>query len=271
MIEEAQEILRGTRDGQRLHPDHMRLVETVIQGRQLSESGRVILARIHREVAAGTHRPEWFHGLEHLTQDACRNVYWRGREVEQYHFVNKEDERRAAIILRAQCLRLEREGKWSATEPGKNDLSKLTQEWMFLRRSEGLDGLVAIAGITHPEVKGGVRPHYPWRVVIASPDEAGAARIRVQEDLNKLGSPIGTQVWWIRTVENLVEARSQMKGFVGWVRGAFRSDQTTEAAQQSVDGIVAALSEHGFTEDRLPREIEVLKLRYGDDVSALID
>jgi hypothetical protein len=115
MIEEAQEILRGTRDGQRLHPDHMRLVETVIQGRQLSESGRVILARIHREVAAGTHRPEWFHGLEHLTQDACRNVYWRGREVEQYHFVNKEDERHPGPSLSLMSGLERYEGKGAAT------------------------------------------------------------------------------------------------------------------------------------------------------------
>src|SRR5260370_7156534 len=49
----------------------------------LNEAGEVAFAELLANVRAGYKRP-WFMGIEHLTRDHQRYVYWKGKLVEHY-------------------------------------------------------------------------------------------------------------------------------------------------------------------------------------------
>lgn len=79
-IEQCLEILRATHDGDDLAPPDLKLVELRVNG-FLNEAGERAFADLLTNVRAG-YKPPWFMGVEHLTRDHQRFVYWKGKQVE---------------------------------------------------------------------------------------------------------------------------------------------------------------------------------------------
>ena len=75
-------ILKKTHDGNDLAPEHLRLVEIIVNG-HASESGEVAFEQLYQSVIAGYSKP-WFCGIENLTRDHEGFVYWKGIQVEHY-------------------------------------------------------------------------------------------------------------------------------------------------------------------------------------------
>jgi len=107
----ALEILRETRDGDALAPDHLRLVENAVNG-FLTEKGVEKFRELHGEVVSGKYKKPGFHGIEHLTVDHEGFVSWKGIHVEHYDFPFAFSERgkRAALELAERCKHLEKKG-----------------------------------------------------------------------------------------------------------------------------------------------------------------
>jgi|SRR5579871_3055052 len=108
--DQALEIVQGTRDGNDLAPEHLKLVELCVNG-WLSEAGEVAFAELYANVTKpkGYTRP-WLHGIEHLTKDHAGFVYWKGRAVEHYSFYGDdafEHEKAAAEEIARRCRILE--------------------------------------------------------------------------------------------------------------------------------------------------------------------
>lgn len=55
------------------------------------------------------YRPQWFHGIEHLTIDQEGFVAWRGQEIERYPpaWANTSVARQSALELGRRCRQLE--------------------------------------------------------------------------------------------------------------------------------------------------------------------
>lgn len=109
----AIEILRLTRDGDALAPEHLYLLECAVNDR-LSDAGKVAFTELyaHATKSDGYTRP-WFHGIEHLTKDHEGYVYWKGIRVEHYSFYGDDAharEREAALALARACERCEEKG-----------------------------------------------------------------------------------------------------------------------------------------------------------------
>ena len=114
-IEQCIEIIRATHDGDDLAPSDLKLVEIAVNG-WLNEAGEVAFAKLPANVRAG-YKPPWFMGIEHMTRDHQRYVYWKGKQVEHYdHDVWQQDgwrERMKADAeeLARRCRWLEENGK----------------------------------------------------------------------------------------------------------------------------------------------------------------
>lgn len=103
-------VLSGTEDGEGLSPRDLWIVQEAVNG-HLNAAGLVELARIRDAVVAGTYRPGWLHGIEHLTKDHDGYVLWKGEPVEHYSFAgDAEAEKRAAERLAERCRFLEEAG-----------------------------------------------------------------------------------------------------------------------------------------------------------------
>lgn len=117
-IDKALAILENTHDGDDLSPQHLRLVETAVNG-WLNEAGEVAFDALYAQVAAGTYARPWLHGVEGLTIDHQGYVYWLcadGREAEVEHFSYWDDESRArlaeySVRLAAACRAVEAAGE----------------------------------------------------------------------------------------------------------------------------------------------------------------
>lgn len=109
--DQAITILEKTEDGNRLTPEHLKLVETAVNG-WLTEAGEVAFAELYASVESGVYQtqPHWFHGIEHLTRDHEGYVYWKNRCVEHYSYDDKDRENAAAARLAARCQALESKG-----------------------------------------------------------------------------------------------------------------------------------------------------------------
>jgi hypothetical protein len=81
-IQQSLEILRATHDGDDLAPADLKLVEIAVNG-WLNEAGEVVFAELLANVRRG-YKPPWFMGIEHMTRDHQRYVYWKGKQVEHY-------------------------------------------------------------------------------------------------------------------------------------------------------------------------------------------
>lgn len=106
--DQAIEILRATCDGEDLSPEHLKLLETAVNG-WLSEASEVAFAELYANVQRGYVRP-WYHGIEHLTKDHEGYVYWKGIQVEHYDFRDYDEAGKAAQELASRCRQLETAG-----------------------------------------------------------------------------------------------------------------------------------------------------------------
>lgn len=75
-------ILENTNDGNDLSSNHLKLVESGVNG-FLSEAGEVALMQLYQSVKKGYVKP-WFLGIENMTRDHEGYVYWKGINVEHY-------------------------------------------------------------------------------------------------------------------------------------------------------------------------------------------
>ncbi len=106
-IDKVLEILQRTNDGAKLSPRDLRLLELGVNG-ALNEQGEEVIGEIHQAVLAGTYRPQWFHGIEHMLQDHAGYITWKGRRIEHYSYRDVEAERAAALELAGICHSLEK-------------------------------------------------------------------------------------------------------------------------------------------------------------------
>jgi len=104
----ACEILRATRDGEDLAPEHLWLVQEAVNG-HLKKKGYQSFKDLYRQVKTGYKKP-WLHGIENLTKDHQGFVYWKGKHVEHYSYGPKEyeEEGKAAQELSRRCQVLEK-------------------------------------------------------------------------------------------------------------------------------------------------------------------
>jgi len=107
--DQAIQILARTRDGSDLAPQHLRLVQAVVN-KHANALGLEAFATLHEQVTAGTYVKPWFHGHEHLTKNHLGTVSWRGQSVDHFAFKNQHAEAQAAADLAKLCIRLESVG-----------------------------------------------------------------------------------------------------------------------------------------------------------------
>ncbi len=116
VCELACEILGATNDGNSLAPPDLKLVEMAVNG-LLNAVGEARFLELHRNAT----RPEgytapFFLGIEHMTRDHERYVYWKGRRVEHFdhdHWRQAGWQERIqddAEALAKQCRALEQQG-----------------------------------------------------------------------------------------------------------------------------------------------------------------
>jgi hypothetical protein len=110
-IEPALEILRATRDGDDLAPEHLALLQGAVNG-HLNDKGQAAFHELVENVRGGYVKP-WLHGIEHLTIDHEGYVSWRGQRVEHYtpSWAYCEEAKQQARELAERCRQLEAEGK----------------------------------------------------------------------------------------------------------------------------------------------------------------
>jgi len=75
-------ILLKTKDGDDLSPEHLYLLQEMVNG-HLNELGEQEFEKLYQAALVGYVKP-WFHGIEHLTLDLEGYVLWKGKAVEHY-------------------------------------------------------------------------------------------------------------------------------------------------------------------------------------------
>lgn len=105
--DKACEILRRTNDGDDLSPEHLWLLQEMVNG-HLNELGEQEFEKLYQSALAGYQKP-WFHGIEHMTVDHEGYVRWKGKEVEHYDSPWRwtEEARVQAEELARRCRHLE--------------------------------------------------------------------------------------------------------------------------------------------------------------------
>ena len=104
-------ILQKTNDGDDLSPEHLYLLQEMVNG-NLNELGEQEFEKLFLSAQAGYVKP-WFHGFEHLTVDHKGFVRWKGNVVEHYDSPwrwSKEAKDSAEEVAR-RCLHLESIGQ----------------------------------------------------------------------------------------------------------------------------------------------------------------
>lgn len=121
----ACEILGATGDGNKLAPPDLKLVELAVNG-FLNPEGEPRFMELHRNAT----KPEgytvpWFLGIEHMTRDHQRYIYWRGVRVEHFDHDHwrqpgwRERMKKDAEALAVHCRSLEQ----SKTTPSRANVS----------------------------------------------------------------------------------------------------------------------------------------------------
>lgn len=107
----ASDILKKTRDGNDLSPEHLWLVSNAVNG-FLNDQGKDKFKELHEEVISGRYKKPYLHGIEHLTIDHEGFVHWRGKHVEHYDisFALSDKGKEAAQELAKRCRHLEQKG-----------------------------------------------------------------------------------------------------------------------------------------------------------------
>jgi hypothetical protein len=79
----ALEIIHATKDGSTLAPQHLKLVESAVNG-FLNKQGEKAFRQLHADVLSGAYRRPWFKGIENLLLDEVGYVCWKGHTVEHF-------------------------------------------------------------------------------------------------------------------------------------------------------------------------------------------
>lgn len=103
--ERAIQILQLTNDGDKLSPGQLHLLELAVNS-NLSEIGQQDFDELYKKVLENNYQ-EWFHNIEHLTEDHEGYIYWRGIQVEHYSHRDFEEEKADAQELATRCRYLE--------------------------------------------------------------------------------------------------------------------------------------------------------------------
>ena len=107
VCDKACEILRRTNDGDDLSPEHLWLLQEMVNG-HLNELGEQEFEKLYQSALAGYQKP-WFHGIEHLTTDHEGYVRWKGKVVEHFNSPWRwtEEARKQAEEVARRCRQLE--------------------------------------------------------------------------------------------------------------------------------------------------------------------
>ena len=120
ITDQAIAILEATKDGDKLHPRDLALLEDAVNG-FLNDAGLEAFAELYRKVTEGAYVSPFdapYFGIEGLSIDPTGYVYWRGVRIEHYTpgWCWGEAARAQAQDLAARCLRYEAAGL--AIRPG---------------------------------------------------------------------------------------------------------------------------------------------------------
>lgn len=104
-------ILQATNDGDDLSPEHLYLLQEMVNDR-LNELGKKEFEKLYQSVQAGYVKP-WFHGIEHLTLDHEGYVLWKGKAVEHYDSPWRwtQEAKKQAEEVAGRCRHLESLGE----------------------------------------------------------------------------------------------------------------------------------------------------------------
>lgn len=110
LADNAIDILKATRDGEDLDPQHLKLVELAVNG-MLSAAGLLLFDELLQQVRKGYVKP-WFHGVEHMTRNHDGYVLWKGVAIEHMSSAYAASEQAADDVrdLARRCLLLEGKG-----------------------------------------------------------------------------------------------------------------------------------------------------------------
>lgn len=110
-IEPALEIIRATNDGDKLAPQHLKLVEAAVNG-FLNEAGEKAFQYLHADVLAGTYRWPWYKGIENLLLDHVGYVCWKGHIVEHFElpYAYSDESTAYALEIGRMCAILDAHG-----------------------------------------------------------------------------------------------------------------------------------------------------------------
>lgn len=111
VYDKAIAILQATEDGNELAPEHLSLLQLVVNN-DGDEAADVAFDALYDQVMASSYKvskPCLF-GIEHLTRDHEGYVYWKGEHVEHYSHSDPDDMKAAAEQLAQKCLALEAKG-----------------------------------------------------------------------------------------------------------------------------------------------------------------
>src|SRR5260370_40565116 len=93
----------------------------------VNEGGEVAFAELLAKVRAGYKRP-WFMGIEHLTRDHQRYVYWKGKLVEHYdHDLWQQDGWQER--MKADAEELARRCRWLEEHGIEVNISTVVSKW----------------------------------------------------------------------------------------------------------------------------------------------
>lgn len=84
-IDKALKIIQNTNDGDELSPNHLYIVQQVVNG-LATEYELETFNKIHEDVVNGCYKKPWLCGIEHMTADHEGYIYYKGHRVEHYSF-----------------------------------------------------------------------------------------------------------------------------------------------------------------------------------------
>ena len=105
----ATEILRATHDGDDLSPQHLKLLEMVVND-HANEKGEQAFRSLHKQVMAGEYTRPFLHDVEHMTQDREGYIYFKGIHVEHFSrdWAHTEGGKAELVALQKWCLEREK-------------------------------------------------------------------------------------------------------------------------------------------------------------------
>jgi hypothetical protein len=112
----ACEIIAATKDGAELAPPDLKLVELAVNGFLNRDCEAKFMELHHNATKPEGYTVPWFLGIEHMTRDHERYIYWKGVRIEHFDHDHwrqdgwRERMKAAAEELAARCRSLEASG-----------------------------------------------------------------------------------------------------------------------------------------------------------------